>query len=146
MKKCSACGEAKPAEDFQKRSKSSDGLAGKCRPCKRAYDNAHYAAHRDSRRPYITSNREVKRELLRMWIKEYLLAHPCVDCGEGRFVLLDFDHRDSKDKTRSISDMLRAAVSRDTLLAEVQKCDVRCANCHRLRTAEQFGWKKLNWT
>ena len=146
MKKCSACGVEKSTTEFQKRAKSKDGLANRCRPCKRDYDNAHYAAHKETRAPYIAANREKVRNELREVVREHLSSHPCVDCGDTRFAVLDFDHRDRATKSNSISNLLHNVASRATLLAEIAKCDVRCANCHRIRTANQFGWKKLSWT
>lgn len=69
-----------------------------------------------------------------------LLAHPCVDCGETDPVVLEFDHR--SDKSDNIGSMLRHGTSTETMEREIAKCDVRCANCHRRKTAKQFGWWK----
>jgi hypothetical protein len=30
------------------------------------------------------------------------------------------------------------------LNCKIGKCDVRCANCHRRRTAHQLGWSTLS--
>jgi len=59
---------------------------------------------------------------------------PCQDCGV-RYppYVMDFDHVRG-DKVMDISDMISAAVSWDVLIAEVAKCEVVCANCHRIRT------------
>lgn len=59
----------------------------------------------------------------------------CADCG-GRYptVCMDFDHRPGTVKAGNISGMLGQPVAK--LLAEMAKCDVVCANCHRIRTAE----------
>jgi hypothetical protein len=54
---------------------------------------------------------------------------------------LDFDHRDPADKKRDVN-WIAARRTWAHVLAEIAKCEVRCANCHRLRTAQQFGWRK----
>ena len=61
-------------------------------------------------------------------------------------VVLDFDHRDEKEKKYNISEMvLRFQKAWVTIEEEIEKCDIRCANCHRRRTAKQFNWyKQLN--
>ncbi len=59
---------------------------------------------------------------------------PCQDCGR-RFeaCVKDFDHRDPETKRYTISRMIgRAGTAR--IMAEVAKCDIVCANCHRDRT------------
>lgn len=57
---------------------------------------------------------------------------PCADCRQ-RFpaVCMDFDHVRGT-KVGNVSGMQTASI--DTLEAEIAKCDVVCANCHRLRT------------
>jgi len=59
---------------------------------------------------------------------------PCMDCG-GRFAAcaMDFDHRDPSRKRFTISRMVGRATT-EAILDEVAKCDIVCANCHRLRT------------
>jgi len=72
-------------------------------------------------------------------LADYLAAHPCLDCGEGDIRALDFDHREGVDKRANIARML-ASLSWTVIEAEIAKCDVRCANCHRRRTCERAGW------
>lgn len=62
---------------------------------------------------------------------ETLRRSGCIDCGERDAVVLDFDHRSDK---RGMVTKLAMGCSTETLHIEIQKCDVRCANCHRLRT------------
>lgn len=68
-----------------------------------------------------------------------MLEHPCVDCGEGDPIVLEFDHI-TDDKTSGISDLVGTGVSLDILIAEIAKCVVRCANCHRRKTSRELGW------
>ncbi len=51
----------------------------------------------------------------------------CKDCGEKDPVVLQFDHVRGK-KTAGVSTLVLR--SRKVLLAEIRKCEVRCANCH----------------
>ena len=72
------------------------------------------------------------------FVHNYLLHHPCVDCGEKDVRVLDFDHVRGK-KYKSVSKMLSGSHSIDRLIEEIKKCEVRCANCHRKITAERAG-------
>jgi hypothetical protein len=62
------------------------------------------------------------------------------DCGEGDPVVLDFDHVRG-EKLFSVSKGLTDR-SFDTLVAEMAKCEVVCANCHRRRTARRAGFAR----
>ncbi len=61
---------------------------------------------------------------------------PCVDCGvKYPSYVMDFDHRDSKTKLTNINQMIHLhSYSKNKILKEIQKCDLVCANCHRIRT------------
>lgn len=62
-----------------------------------------------------------------------------MDCGEQDPVVLEFDHINPAEKTQSVASLIsRYQVSR--LMEEIEKCEVRCANCHRRRTAAQLGY------
>jgi len=63
--------------------------------------------------------------------------HPCADCGESDIVVLEFDHQ--RDKVADVSLLARDGYSLDKIKREIDKCEVVCANCHRRRTAKQFG-------
>jgi L-lysine 2,3-aminomutase len=69
---------------------------------------------------------------------DYLKDHPCIDCGESDPVVLDFDHIDPSQKTQTISRLMSGHRKWETILPEVRKCVVRCANCHRRRTRQQI--------
>jgi len=76
----------------------------------------------------------------RKYLLQFLLKHPCVDCGESNPILLEFDHRKTEEKVGNIADMSRNGVSLSRLKSEVSKCEIRCANCHRLKTAREENW------
>ena len=72
----------------------------------------------------------------------YLQSHPCVDCGESDLVVLDLDHVRG-EKIKTVTDMVRGGWSIAKIDIEIAKCEVRCANCHRRKTAERHGgWYK----
>lgn len=62
-------------------------------------------------------------------------SKPCMDCGQTFHpVCMDFDHRPGETKIEPVSHMLSTSGSIPKMLAEIAKCDVVCANCHRMRT------------
>ena len=65
-------------------------------------------------------------------IKKKLKSKPCMDCSKKYpHYVMDFDHRKPTQKKFDVSD-LRCGIKR--LLAEIAKCDLVCANCHRERS------------
>lgn len=78
----------------------------------------------------------------RVALREYLSAHPCVDCGEADIRVLEFDHRPHLgEKYKNVGTLMRGSYSWGRLEAEIAKCEVRCANCHRKRTSDERGWR-----
>jgi len=63
----------------------------------------------------------------------------CMDCGvQYPYYVMDLDHRDPTQKTKAVSQMLRRC-GLETLKKEIAKCDLVCANCHRIRTFNNRG-------
>jgi len=91
MKICISCNTEKPLDDFQKRASARDGYTGTCKPCKREYDNKYYL-NNPNRKTYITKNRKKAKQDAEAYILDYLLSHPCIDCGETDPIVLEFDH------------------------------------------------------
>jgi len=100
----------------------------KNKECQKAYGKT---------RDFKSVNRR-RREKAALIVLEYLLCHPCVDCGDPDPLVLDFDHIDRSEKTESISAMIvGATVGTERLQKEMAKCDVRCSNCHRRKHAKE---------
>ncbi len=77
---------------------------------------------------------------IRAYLFSFLSTKKCVDCGEDDPIVLDFDHRDPKNKFKMVSKMLSGHYSWKSVQGEIKKCDVRCANCHRRKTYIQLGY------
>ena len=79
---------------------------------------------------------------LKVTVREFIYScktkGKCADCGfPGRNYpyVLDFDHRNGKlDKRFMIGDWVKSTVSIERIKSEMSKCDLVCANCHRIRT------------
>ena len=85
-------------------------------------------------------NAWLRREKLRQYVYTYLKMNPCVDCGEDRIPTLQFDHIDPALKRFNITEAVRRRVGLATLQVEINKCEVRCANCHAIKTSRDQGW------
>lgn len=85
---------------------------------------------------YLEKNRR-KRAGLRAILRK-AKEKPCADCG-GRFpyYVMDLDHREGYDKLIEVAQIIGLNWGKDRLLAEIEKCDVVCSNCHRVRTHER---------
>ena len=77
---------------------------------------------------------KVRKNLL-----DFLSNKKCIDCKESDPRVLEFDHANQNLKFKSISNMLSGHYSWQSILLEIKKCNVRCANCHRRRTYLQLG-------
>ncbi|WP_142386982.1 hypothetical protein [Mycobacterium hubeiense] len=123
-KRCPRCSQQRPA------------FAGTyCPDCRREYNKAYYR-----RTPEKNIQRRAgKRRAIaaaKTYVQQYLQTHPCVDCGEDDPVVLEFDHV-TGIKLRDVGSMARAGWNLDAIRAEIDKCEVRCANCHRRVTARR---------
>jgi len=138
-KRCYDCGLVKPIDDFAFDNKAKGTRQGRCRVCHARYRREHYVRNRATYIEQEVARIRRYRDENRPLIREYLRAHPCVDCGETDIVVLDFDHRDPAAKKYNVM-LLAAHKSWVRVIAEIEKCDVRCSSCHRRRTALQFNW------
>ena len=65
------------------------------------------------------------------------LAHGCVDCGYDEYAIaLQFDHVRGIKKS-NVSDLIQRDYAWSTILKEIEKCEVRCSNCHAVMTARR---------
>lgn len=67
-----------------------------------------------------------------------LKAQPCVRCGNTFPArCMDFHHRDPDKKEGDICRLARKPCGDRTLRREIEKCDLLCANCHRILHSEE---------
>jgi hypothetical protein len=109
-----------------------------CRACQRKYLHEYNQRNRLEHNARHGRNRHRYRQRNRERVLEHLQTNPCVDCGERDVAVLEFDHVETKFE--NVSRLIAIGSSWSTLSAEIAKCVVRCANCHRRRTARQFSW------
>lgn len=101
-----------------------------------AYQRKHYAKNPEY---YKRKSRERKARL-RTFFREQK-RWPCTDCGEKYPpCVMDFDHT-GDDKVVSPGRMVTLGWGESKMLKELDKCELVCANCHRIRTSQRAGWE-----
>jgi hypothetical protein len=137
QRRCGRCGLIKRLDEFSIRYRETGELQPWCRTCMAEYKRDWYVRNRDHQLERVRENHErTKRENQdRAW--DYLGQHGCVDCGEPDPVVLQFDHLG--DKRRDVSYMLLSGFTWANIRIEIDKCAVRCGNCHRRKTARDLG-------
>ena len=125
-KTCTKCSITKPVGDFNKK---RSGYSSYCRSCMNEYSRAHYRNNKASYKRRTTASREKARTELKR-LKE---SNPCSDCGKHYpHYVMEFDHLNPLEKKGCVSELANSGIK--MMLAEIEKCELVCANCHRERT------------
>jgi hypothetical protein len=140
-KTCSKCKVNKPLKEFSPRAASRDGRQPACKICCRlsaapfdaeyakTYHSAHPGARREATKRFKQRNQDK--------VNKIKLSRGCVDCGYKKHSeALQFDHVRG-EKVDNVSRLVLSARSWSTIEEEISKCEVVCANCHAIRTAER---------
>lgn len=110
---------------------------GRCKTCRAADARAAYLRDPQKFRARSAARYESLRGLV--WERK---AQPCMDCGvEYPPYVMQFDHRPGEMKAGEVNDWM-AAGNRSAMLAEMDRCDVVCANCHAERTYQRTQERK----
>ena len=134
-KTCKECGRAKPMEAFPKNKGMRDGHINTCKVCNatylRGYHRRRMEEDPEGRR---AAQRVVSQRRSMSNRRQIILAkdRPCVDCGiKYPSYVMDLHHRDTATKVKAVSQLVQR--TSNYVAAEIAKCDVLCANCHRVR-------------
>ena len=134
-RRCSRCGCELPPSEFNRH---GAGRQWWCRECFRAYYTERREHHR--RRTNALKSRRVREA--QAFVLAVLASRPCADCGLADPVVLEFDHVGVK--RADVATLVRRGVRLGIIAAEIERCEVVCANCHRRRTARRAGWRRLS--
>jgi hypothetical protein len=104
----------------------------KKREYQREYMREWYRKNKAKHIAYVR-NRDEK---IKTWLKEYKKSLQCEVCGENHPACLEFHHTNPSEKKFSIGRM-KDYMSWKSLNAEIAKCRILCANCHRKEHYEQ---------
>lgn len=123
---CRSCGVTKSLGEFVGSTRSRMGRTRECKACASHRTLTHKRRdHPDGYRPPGWKEREVLRDAAK--------DQPCADCGQSYpLPIMEFDHVRGT-KVANVSAMVAGGTTK-AFLAELAKCDVVCANCHRMRT------------
>lgn len=161
-KQCTKCKETKSVSEFGIRRSSKDGYQWQCRPCRNDAKNAARQSKREQGLPYdsllyqknnldkVYARRKAvhedptlpkkvreKRGVSRRFLDGMKTMIPCADC-EVNYppMAMDWDHLPGSIKKFSVSEGLHFGY--ESILEEIEKCELVCANCHRIRTAQRL--------
>jgi hypothetical protein len=90
---------------------------------------------------YASQERHRNSNHEKMW--SLLIASECHDCNTKDARVLEFDHRPGSEKKFNVAKAISGSTrSWKTIKKEIDKCDIVCANCHRIRTMERGNYKR----
>jgi hypothetical protein len=134
---CTKCGLEKAESEF---TWSIRGIKrhSSCNTCRAKAQSGYYEKTKPMQLKYKSERQVAKREEARTFVFTYLSKHPCVDCGESDPLVLTFDHVRATKKM-AVSQMVNQGYSQEALQEEIDKCEIRCMNCHMRREKERRG-------
>jgi hypothetical protein len=136
-KYCCGCERWRAVDNFSFKDAQKRTLRSRCRACCREASRRHYVRMKAAYLERNRCNNPRQRQAGAEFVYQFLVGHPCSECGETDPVVLEFNHLDPLTKSGNLSDMIANGVSVDSLSlrSEIAKCQVLCANCHQRHTA-----------
>lgn len=129
-KVCCKCKRELPVDNFSFKNKEKGTRHSLCLDCEKQYKRDWYYRHykeKETREKFLKRNREYMARVNDM-INQHKTS--CLICGEDNKCCLDFHHLDPNLKEGAIAS-IKGRVSSEEIQAEINKCVVLCANCHR---------------
>jgi hypothetical protein len=128
---CTKCNQEKDISEF---SWSIRGVKrhSRCKPCHSKEHSEYYERNKEKLLEYKWDRQVRKRNEAKEYVESYKTTHPCVDCGKTDTRFLTFDHVRGVKKM-NVSQMVNQGYSIEALQIEIDKCEVRCLECHHLR-------------
>ena len=131
MKICFSCKESKETSEFRSRGKGR--LQSKCKDCHKEYDKIWHQKNKERRNSLKLKAQKIRAERIKSFVRS-IKDIPCKDCQNSfPFYVMQYDHI-SNNKVGNIANMVARAFSMQTILDEIAKCELVCANCHAIRT------------
>jgi hypothetical protein len=157
MKKCVKCNIEKSLEEFGKKklTKFNQGVKGYCRKCEQIQVEKSQKKIKDNdpikyrKNQNLTIERNSKLNIRNLaFVFRYLkIFGKCIDCGINDIRVLEFDHVQGI-KVEGVMRLASQLSSISRIKEEIRKCEIRCCNCHRIKTQIQLGWRnkwKSDW-
>jgi hypothetical protein len=113
-----------------------DSIAAEIAKCDIMCHNCHIKMHYPDQTRKMGYRKNAKGEKVypharvKKWVYELKAGKACIICGETHNQCLDFHHRNPAEKLFGIKEGLQTSVGKAAILAEVEKCDILCSNCH----------------
>lgn len=127
LKHCSVCKKLQPKTEYYKWNKTKDGLMSRCKSC----HSTKQKAFREGNKEHVQAQTQARRNALKLKAVLYL-GDQCADCLQKYpLCVYDFHHIDPSTKENDVGSLIQS--SWEFVKAELDKCVLLCANCHRCR-------------
>lgn len=134
---CSNCKTEKNLDEFNKDKNKKGGVGHVCKDCNKKYMRAYYTNNKQYFLKDSFKRKTQNKNTNRQKMYEYLSNCSCTDCGNNDIRVLEFDH--IGDKEFSVNQLLQEGRGWKRIMEEIQKCEVVCSNCHKIRTYDRSG-------
>ena len=136
MIKCGGCGSSKPEDEFYWKNKEHTKRQEFCKTCKSRYNKTWYAKNKESHKANVRKNSSKYIASFYDLVNTIKSETPCKDCKQYfPAICMDFDHLPEFMKSNNVSAMTGYNIEK--IKAEIDKCEIVCSNCHRIRTAQR---------
>lgn len=141
---CGKCKVEKAITEFSFKDQTKGIRKRICKSCHAAYRRLHYLQNKEKYILKAHNWNKKQKDILAKFLYDKLSQSHCIDCGEKDVIVLEFDHLNNKKF--GIAEMYKNKYSIQAIEEELSKCVVRCANCHRRKTAKDIGYWKFKMT